>query len=166
MQIQSFWKRRALGVTGVLLLVGTVTAYGITRGNFSKIWLGEPSALSGDTQLKGNDMSIGHHEKQAVLHADDATFQNLVLNSTVPVLVDFYADWCGPCQRLGPTLQELAAENPNIRVVKVNVDQSPSLAMEYGIESIPNVKVFRNGRVADEVVGLASKSQLRALLQL
>jgi thioredoxin 1 len=80
------------------------------------------------------------------------------------VLVDFYADWCGPCQRLAPVLDELAAEVPDARIVKVNVDHSPRLASEYGIDSIPNLKVFKNGTITHEIVGLAGKSQLRALL--
>jgi thioredoxin 1 len=99
-----------------------------------------------------------------VQHANEANFLDIVLKSDVPVLVDFYADWCGPCQRLAPVLEELAAENPGARIVKVNVDQSPSLAAEYGVNSIPSLKVFKNGTVTDQLVGLASKSQLQSLL--
>ena len=104
------------------------------------------------------------HDKRQVLHADEASFRDLVLNADVPVLVDFYADWCGPCQRLTPVLEELAGENPGVRIVKVNVDHASGLAVEYGVDSIPSLKVFKKGTVTDEVVGLASKSQLRALL--
>lgn len=103
--------------------------------------------------------------ERLVQHANDTTFDQLVLQSQVPVLVDFYADWCGPCQRLAPVLEQLAAENPKAAIVKVNVDQSPRLASEYGIDSIPNLKLFKNGTVAAEVVGLASKGQLERLLQ-
>jgi thioredoxin 1 len=108
-------------------------------------------------------MSVTHQQSRVQL-ADEGNFRNLVLNSDVPVLVDFYADWCGPCRSLAPVLEELSAEIPGARVVKVNVDDSPNLADQYGIASIPSLKVFKNGTVTDELVGLASKSQLRALL--
>lgn len=103
-------------------------------------------------------------DKQHVLYANDASFRNLVLSSDVPVLVDFYADWCGPCQRLAPVLEELAAENPGVRIVKVNVDDSSALGSQYRIESIPCLKLFQRGTVTREHVGLASKTQLRAML--
>ena len=91
-------------------------------------------------------------------------FAPVVLKSDVPVLVDFYADWCGPCQRLAPILEDLATETPDARIVKVNVDQNPNLASQYGISAIPSLKVFKNGSVVDQVAGLASKSQLQSLL--
>ena len=108
-------------------------------------------------------MSVTHAKPQ-VQHANDTNFHTVVLKSDVPVLVDFYADWCGPCQRLAPILEELAAETPSARIVKVNVDNSPGLAAEYGVDSIPSLKVFKNGTVTDQLVGLASKNQLRTLL--
>jgi thioredoxin 1 len=103
-------------------------------------------------------------EKRPVQHADETNFASLVLDSTGPVLVDFYADWCGPCRRLAPVLEELAAETPRAAIVKVNVDQCPNLAAEYGIDSIPRIMVFKNGAVTAQQAGLASKSELRALL--
>ncbi len=103
-------------------------------------------------------------KRPTVLHANDANFEEEVLRAKVPVLVDFYADWCGPCQRLAPVLDELAAETPHAKVVKVNVEHSPELAAEYGVQSIPALKVFKNGKITDQAVGLASKNQLRAML--
>ena len=102
--------------------------------------------------------------QNAVVHADEQTFRKEVLDSKVPVLVDFYADWCGPCRVLGPVLEELAQETPNAKIVKVNVDDSPQLAGQYGVSSIPNLLVFKNGRIVNQQVGLASKKQLKSLL--
>jgi thioredoxin 1 len=102
--------------------------------------------------------------QNSVVHVDEKTFRREVLQSEVPVLVDFYADWCGPCRALGPVLDELAQETPNAKIVKVNVDDSPELAGQYGVSSIPNLLVFKQGRVVDQQVGLASKQQLKSLL--
>ncbi len=102
--------------------------------------------------------------KSQVQHANETNFDSLVLKSDVPVLVDFYADWCGPCQRLTPILEELARETPEARIVKVNVDHSPSLAAEYGVDSIPSLRVFKNGAVTEQLVGLANKNQLKSMI--
>jgi thioredoxin 1 len=91
-------------------------------------------------------------------------FDREVLRSNKPVLVDFYADWCGPCRMLSPTLEELARETPQVKIVKVNIDESPSLAARYGVSSIPALISFRNGRPVAGRVGLVSKPQLQALL--
>ncbi len=104
------------------------------------------------------------HTPCPVQHASEATFDSVVLKSNVPVLVDFYADWCGPCRSLGPTLLELAEETPDAKIVKVNVDESPNLAAEYGVDSIPCLKVFKNGVVTRQFVGLACKSQLKSMI--
>lgn len=117
------------------------------------------------TPIPGNKIMIVTQEQRRVQHADEATFTNLVLNAQGPVLVDFYADWCGPCRKLAPLLEELAVEVPGATIVKVNVDHSPRLAATYGIDSIPNVKVFNGGEITAEEVGLMSKGQLRALLE-
>jgi thioredoxin 1 len=92
------------------------------------------------------------------------TFDDKVLRSEVPVLVDFYAEWCGPCRALAPVLEEMARENPNAKIVKVNVDESPELAARYRIESIPSVLVFRDSRLTGQHRGLADKALLRRLL--
>ncbi len=99
-----------------------------------------------------------------VSHADQHNFDQLVLRSDVPVLVDFYADWCGPCRVLAPALEEVARETPDARVVKVNVDDSPMLAARYGISSIPSLMVFNDGEIIARHVGLAGKAYLKGLL--
>jgi thioredoxin 1 len=104
--------------------------------------------------------------KRVVLHAGQATFDQQVLRSEVPVLVDFYASWCGPCKALAPTLEQLAAETPRARVVKVDIDDSPELAERYGVTSVPNLVVFKDGRVVTRQTGNVSKSRLKAMLDL
>jgi thioredoxin 1 len=99
-----------------------------------------------------------------VEHVDASEFSQQVLRSDVPVLVDFYADWCGPCRALTPTLDRIARETPNARVVKVNIDDSPQVAKRYGVKSIPTVMVFKNGEAVARHTGLADESSLLQML--
>lgn len=99
-----------------------------------------------------------------VEYASQDDFEQRVLRSPVPVLVDFYADWCGPCRAIAPVLEELARETPHARIVKVNVDESPDLAAQYRISAIPQLLVFHKGEVVAQHLGLASKAELKALL--
>jgi thioredoxin 1 len=117
-------------------------------------------------KLGDKAMLTATKQQGKVHHANEANFAKLVLESDVPVLVDFYADWCGPCRMVAPVLDELAREAPDAKIVKVNVDHSPQLAARYGINSIPNLKVFQGGKVVDEQTGLASKARLKAMLDI
>ena len=81
-----------------------------------------------------------------------------------PVMVDFYADWCGPCRMVAPTIEALASERDDAEIVKVNVDNSPELAVRYGVSSIPTILVFRDGDLVARAVGVRSKDQLIAML--
>lgn len=97
---------------------------------------------------------------------ESATFQTEVLDSNVPVLVDFWAPWCGPCKMLTPTIEALAAEyDGKIKVAKVNVDDNQDLAVQYGIRGIPSVLVFKNGEVASAMVGLKPKEEIAKVLE-
>jgi thioredoxin 1 len=111
-------------------------------------------------------MSVESNTHGEVVHIGESDFDQQVLKSSVPVLVDFYADWCGPCQALAPVLQQIAREMPSAKVVKVNVDDAPDLAMRYGVSAIPTLLVFKNGQVATQLVGMASKSRLKSALAL
>lgn len=104
------------------------------------------------------------HIQTSIVYANELSFRSEVLQSRVPVLVDFYADWCGPCRALGPILEELAEETKDAKIVKVNVDESPQLASQYGVSSIPSLLVFKDGRIVARQTGLAGKQQLKALL--
>ena len=93
-------------------------------------------------------------------------FEAEVLNSQQPVVVDFWAEWCGPCRMLGPVLDELEAEMPGYVFGKVNVDENTELAMQYGITAIPAVLVFRDGKKAATLVGYQPKEQLKKKLEM
>ena len=100
----------------------------------------------------------------AELNITSANFKSEVLASDKPVIVDFWATWCGPCRMLGPVVEELAEEHPEIKVCKVNVDDEPDLAQQYGVMSIPFRVSFKNGQLPKSAVGVQPKESLLALL--
>src|SRR3989337_549164 len=100
-----------------------------------------------------------------VMEFTDVNFQKEVLDSPVPVLVDFWAPWCGPCRMLAPTIEELANEfNGKVKVGKLNTDERPETAGSFGISSIPTNLFFKNGQVVDRLVGLNPKSRFQEML--
>ena len=100
------------------------------------------------------------------LEITSANFQEVVLNADKPVLVDFWAEWCGPCRMVGPVVEEIADDFADSAVVgKLNVDEHQDIAVKYGIRSIPALLYFKNGEVADSVVGAVPKHQLASKLE-
>ena len=100
----------------------------------------------------------------AELTITSANFEELVLKSDKPVLLDFWATWCGPCQMIAPTIHEISEERSDIVVGKVNVDEEMQLALKFGIESIPTLLVFKNGELVNKGVGLLPKASVLKLI--
>ena len=99
------------------------------------------------------------------LEITDANFEELVLKSDKPVLIDFWAEWCGPCKMLSPTIDTVAEKyNGKVKVGKVNVDKNPSIAQKYGVRSIPNILVFKNGNIEEQLVGNVPEADISNVL--
>jgi len=99
------------------------------------------------------------------IHFTDENFNKEVLSSDIPVLVDFYADWCGPCKMLAPVIETLATEyEGKVKVGKLNVDNAPDTAQNYGIMSIPTLLYFKNGEIVNKTIGVVSKSEIEQVL--
>ncbi|MGQ0551560.1 MAG: thioredoxin [Armatimonadota bacterium] len=100
------------------------------------------------------------------VHVTEHTFDSEVLKADLPVLADFWADWCGPCRMIAPIVEDLARESTGrVKVVKVDVDANPRLAMDYGIMSIPTLALYRNGKLVDRFIGYAPKAELKKRLE-
>ena len=96
----------------------------------------------------------------------DATFENEVLKSTTPVLVDFWAEWCGPCKAIAPIIKEIADDNGDkLKVVKINIDESPQTPGTYGIRSIPTILMFKDGQVVSQLTGARPKGDFEELVE-
>ena len=101
----------------------------------------------------------------AAINVNKLNFNEEVLKSEKPVLVDFWASWCGPCRMVAPVLEEIAAENPDIKVVKINVDEEMELASQFRVMSIPTLMVVKNGEVVNQSVGAKPKGAILSMLK-
>ena len=117
-----------------------------------------------DSKENTNILNEGE-ENMNIIKVSDENFEQEVLNSNIPVLVDFYADWCGPCKMLSPIVDEVAKENDDIKVVKVNVDESQNTAIKYQVMSIPTLVVIKNGNEVNRSVGLIDKQEVLNLVK-
>ena len=100
-----------------------------------------------------------------ISHTTDQNFENDVISSNIPVLIDFWAEWCGPCKMIGPVLEELSTELDNkIKIVKINVDENNQTAVKFSIRSIPTLMMIKGGQVQAQHIGAASKSQIKEFI--
>lgn len=100
----------------------------------------------------------------SAIHVNNSNFMEEVVNSDKPVLLDFWADWCGPCRMVGPILDEIAQERPDIKVCKINVTDNPELAAQFKVMSIPALVVLKDGKIVKQAVGARPKSQILEML--
>jgi thioredoxin 1 len=105
-------------------------------------------------------------DESSLTHVSDKNFASEVLNSTLPVLVDFWATWCGPCRSISPIVEELAKEfTGKVKVTKLNVDESPATPSQYGVRGIPTLILFKGGKILDQIVGAVPKARLKAMIE-
>lgn len=120
-------------------------------------------AMSGCMGRSGQGFPWSQSSESRLEHVTTANFDERVLKCDKPVLVDFYAEWCGPCKQLTPILEEFSDEHPEVRVVKVNVDDNPELTKRFDVRAMPTLLAFRGGQVTSRSVGLVPKTKILAI---
>jgi thioredoxin 1 len=104
--------------------------------------------------------------ESGLLHVNDRNFASEVLNADIPVLVDFWATWCGPCRSISPIVEELAKEfSGRVKVTKLNVDENPATPSQYGVRGIPTLILFKSGKILDQIVGAVPKARLKTMIE-
>lgn len=151
----------AVGTAGLLISCGRNETSALPQSGDSVSGVDRSSS----TQTVEHSLSPTHRNAARFVTLTEKNFAESVLKSPQPFLVDFWAEWCGPCKLISPILEELAADHANeIRCGKVNVDEQGSIAAKYGIRAIPTLLLFKEGKIAETVVGLRSKKELSALI--
>lgn len=144
----------------LLVIIYNLTSNQAVQSNNSSNMVNTNTAVIEET-AKNNE----EEEEMEVMKVSKENFEKEVLQSDKKVLIDFYADWCGPCKMLSPIVAEFAKENDTIKVVKINIDENEELAVNYGVMSIPTLVVVENGETKNTSVGLISKSEIEELVK-
>lgn len=144
----------------LLVIIYNLTSNQAVQSNISSNMVNTNTAVIEETATNNKE-----EEEMEVMKVSKENFEKEVLQSDKKVLIDFYADWCGPCKMLSPIVAEFAKENDTIKVVKINIDENEELAVNYGVMSIPTLVVVENGKTKNTSVGLISKSEIEELVK-
>lgn len=118
------------------------------------------------TEIEGKDKQENIEQEEKIIEVTSQNFEEEVLKSEKPVLIDFYATWCGPCKILSPIVEEAAKENENIKFVKIDIDKAEDIAMQYQVMSIPTLVLIQKGEEKDRVVGILGKNQILDFIEI
>ena len=113
-----------------------------------------------ETEIEGNDRQETAKTEEKVIEVTSRNFEEEVIKSEKPVIIDFYATWCGPCKKLFPIVEETAKENENVKFVKIDIDKTDDIALQYQVMSIPTLVLIQNGEEKDRIVGIVDKNQI------
>ncbi len=113
-----------------------------------------------ETEIEGNDRQETAKTEEKVIEVTSRNFEEEVIKSEKPVIIDFYATWCGPCKKLFPIVEETAKENENVKFVKIDIDNTEDIALEYQVKSIPTLLLIQNGEEKKRIVGIVDKNQI------
>ncbi len=112
------------------------------------------------TEIEGKDKQENTKQEEKIIEVTSQNFEEEVLRSEKPVLIDFYATWCGPCKILSPIIEAVAKENENVKFVKIDIDKTDDIAMQYQVMSIPTLVLIQNGEEKDRIVGIVDENQI------
>lgn len=153
-------KNKVIILVVSIVFIGILVLASITVNKFSNDMFLD-TGVSGDNMENNNE----EEEKMSILEVTNENFEEEVLNSEKTVLVDFYADWCGPCKMMAPVVEKIASENVDIKVRKINIDNEEELAIKYRVVSIPTFLVIKNGEEVNRIVGAVDKAELEEAIK-
>lgn len=149
----------------IIFVILLIVIYNLTNEQIPKSNISSNIVNTNTAVIKETAQNNEEEENMEIISVSKDNFEKEVLESNKKVLIDFYADWCGPCKMLSPIVAEFAKENDSVKVVKINIEDNEELAVKYGVTSIPTLVVIENGETKDVSIGLISKSQIEELVK-